>query len=202
MIGLSMKLVQRPPSAERLDKYIRNGIATGLTRTAGEGQQAVIGALKGTFTLRGNWFQPNMKYGIKRTMARGEKLEAVIGTNADWLVPHETGKNKTAQGGSVAVPTENVRRNKRLIIPRGQRPKGLAGKVFKLQSKRGPVLVQRITRGKNKGLRVLYGLERQVRIKRVNVFFDPINKVVKRRLNSNVSNAVEASLVKLASRPK
>lgn len=202
MIRPSIKIVERPPSAERLTRYINNGIAAGLTKTAEQGQQAVIGALKGTFTLRGSWFQPNMRFGIKRQMARGENLQAVIGTNADWLIPHETGTDKLPKGGNLAVPTENVRRTKRMIIPRAQRPKGLGEKAFVLKSRRGPVLAVRITRGKNKGIRVLYGLEKKVRIKRVHVFFDPINKVVKRRLNSNVSDAVERSLMRLASRPK
>lgn len=171
-------------------KQVNFGTATGLTKTAKEGQAAVVGALKGTFTLRGNWFQQSNKYGIKITPARKDKLQSEVKTAADWLEPHEEGRDKHAQGGRVAVPTDQVRRNKRMIIPRGQRPKGLAAKAFILQTKRGPVLAQRLVKGKRKGLIVLYGLENTVRIKKRSTFHDPIQKVVDRRLAANIKEGI------------
>jgi hypothetical protein len=170
MIPISMKLIQRPPSAAEIYKQTQFGVAVGLTQTAKDGQAAVISALRSNFTLRGSWFQQNMRHGIKIKPATKYDLQAEIRT--------------------AAVPTDAVRRNKRLIIPRAQRPKGLGAKVFVLQSKHGPVLVQRITRGKNKGLRVLYGLERRVRIRKRSTFYEPIERTVKRNLNRNVINGI------------
>jgi hypothetical protein len=190
MIPISMKLIQRPPSAAEIYKQTQFGVAVGLTQTAKDGQAAVVSALRSNFTLRGSWFQQNMRHGIKIKPATKYDLQAEIRTAADWLEPHETGKDKTARGGNVAVPTDAVRRNKRLIIPRAQRPKGLGAKVFVLQSKHGPVLVQRITRGKNKGLRVLYGLERRVRIRKRSTFYEPIERTVKRNINRNVAAGI------------
>ena len=190
MIPLTMKLVQRPPSAAEIYKQTMFGTALGLTNTAKDGQKAVVEELKKTFTLRGTWYQQNMRHGIKVVPATKARLEAVIGTNADWLEPHETGRDKTARGGNVAVPTENVRRNKRMIIPRGQRPRGLGAKVFVLQTKNGPVLAQRISRGKNAGIRILYGLERSVRIRKQSTFYAPIDRVVRRNLNRNVAEGI------------
>jgi len=162
----------------------------GLTNTAKEGQAAVVSALKGTFTLRGNWWQQSNRFGIRIKPAKKNDLQAEVRTNADWLEAHETGKDKSAKGGNVAVPTDQVRRNKRLIIPRGQRPKGLGAKAFVLQTKHGPVLAQRISRGPRKGLVVLYGLERTVKIKKQSTFYEPIQKVVKRRLTENVRKGI------------
>jgi hypothetical protein len=179
-----------PPPVAKVMGNINFGTAKGLTETAKEAQSAVQGAIKGTFVVRGNWWQQSNRYGIRIKPATKADLRAEIRTMADWLEPHETGKDKQARGGQVAVPTENVRRNKRLIIPRGQRPKGLGSKAFVLQTKHGPVLAQRISRGPRKGLVVLYGLERSVRIRKQSTFYEPIQKVVRRRLEHNVKRGI------------
>jgi hypothetical protein len=183
-----------PPSAEKIIKQLNYGTAVGLTKTAKEGQAAVVGALKGTFTLRGTWFNQNMRHGIKITPATPRKLQSEVKTLADWLEPHETGRDKTPRGKSIAVPTTEVRRNKRAIIPRAQRPKGLGAKAFVLQTKKGPVLAQRITRGKRKGLVILYGLEPRVKIKKRSTFREPIQKVVDRRLKANILREIRQAL--------
>jgi hypothetical protein len=197
MIPVSVKLVQKPPSAEKIAKNINFGVALGLTDTAKEGQRASQGALKGTFTLRGPWWQQPNKYGIKVKPAKRDDLSAEIRTNADWLEPHETGQDKRARGGRVAVPTENVRRNKRQIIAKANRPSALRGKkTFVAKTSKGDVLLQRFARkigmynGKPTRLKVLYGLEQSVRIRRQSTFFDPIDKVVRRRLNLNVNRGL------------
>lgn len=181
-MNISVKVIERPPSSEKITKNINFGIARGLTRLAKDGQSAVRGALRGAFTLRGTWFEQQNRFGVKIKPAKPNDLESAVQTRADWIERHETGQDKASiEGHNIVVPTDQVRRNKRFIIPRGQRPKGLGTKAFVLQTKHGPVLAQRITRGKRKGLIVLYGLERKVRIKKVDVFEKPIEKVVGRR---------------------
>jgi hypothetical protein len=189
-----IKILQRPPRADAINKQLDFGTALGLTKTAQQGQQAVLGALRGTFTLRGSWFNPSNKFGIRVKPATKSDLSAEVRTNADWLIVHEEGTDKKARSGNVAVPTEQVRRNKRFIIPRGQRPKGLGSKAFVLQTKHGPVLAQRITRGKRKGLIVLYGLEKSVHIKKQSTFHEPIQKVVDRRLGTNIAEGIQKAL--------
>lgn len=189
MIPISLKLVHRPPSAAEIYKQTLFGTAVGLTQTAKDGQKAVQQNLPAHLTIRNRWAEVG-PYAIKIKPATKNDLQAVIGTNADFIIPHVTGQDKTARGGNVAVPTENVRRNKRLIIQKGQRPKGLGAKAFVIQTRKGPVLVQRITRGKNKGLRVLYGLEKKVRIRKQPIFHEPIEKVLKANLNRNVAAGI------------
>lgn len=194
-MNVSVKTVERPPSAEKITKNINFGIARGLTRIAKDGQSAVLGALRGAFTLRGGWFQQQNRFGIKIKPAKPNDLSSEIRTRADWIEPHETGKDKAPiKGRHVAVPTDQVRRNKRMIIPRGQRPPGLGGKAFVLQTKKGPVLAQRITRGKRKGLVVLYGLETKVRIRKRPTFAEPIEKVVKRRGERTIGESIDQAL--------
>jgi hypothetical protein len=195
MIKPVIKILERPPSADGINKQLDFGTAVGLTRNAKRGQQAVLGALRGNFTLRGTWFEQNNRFGIKVKPATKRDLVAVIGTNADWLIPHEEGKAKTPTSGmNIAVPTGQVRRNKRLIIPRGQRPKGLNTKAFVLQTKHGPVLAQRIQRGPRKGLIVLYGLERSVHIKKVSTFHEPIENEIKRFLSHDIGEGIQFAL--------
>lgn len=194
-MNIHVKTVERPPAAEKIVKNLNFGIARGLTRTAKDGQSAVLGALRGTFTLRGTWFNQNMRHGIKIKPAKPNDLVSEVRTLADWLEPHETGKDKAAfKGTHVVVPTDQVRRNKRLVIPRGQRPLGLGSKAFVLQTKKGPVLAQRITRGKRKGIIILYGLEKKVKIRKQSTFYEPIEKAVKRRGQKYIEDSIADAL--------
>lgn len=190
---LSARIVQMPALRE-IAKQIDFGTAKGLTDTAKEAQKASIAAITGTFTTRGRWMEPSNRFGIRITPARRDKLSAAVHTRADWLVPHEEGVDKRAQSGHLAVPTDQVRRTKRMIIPRGQRPKGLGEKVFRLRTKHGEVLAQRLKRGTRKGLIVLYGLEPSVKIKRQSTFYEPIKKVVDERLRRNIADGIRFAM--------
>jgi hypothetical protein len=182
------------PTVEQVMKSINFGTARGVTWTAKDAQTAIITSLGNHFTLRGNWMQPSNRFGIRIKPATKTDLKAEVYTAADWLLLHEEGGDKHGRGGSLAVPTDEVRRTKRMIIPRGQRPKGLGAKAFKLMTKRGPVLAQRITRGKRKGLIILYGLEKSVHIKKRPTFYGPgqaaVNKFLERNVNKSISQAL------------
>ncbi|MEO8647760.1 MAG: hypothetical protein ABI539_01200 [Acidobacteriota bacterium] len=195
MIDLSAKVTQRPPSADKIVRNINFGLATGLTKTAKEGQSAVLGSLKGTFTLRGSWSSPSNKFGIKIKPAKRDDLTAEVRTNADWLLLHEEGGLKRPSGHRLAIPTENVRRNKRLIIPKAQRPAALRGKrTFIIHTSRGDVLFQRKFRGKRSMIVALFNLEPQAKIKKQSTFYEPIGKVVKRRLAKNLDAGIRNAL--------
>lgn len=187
-VPITVKPVERPPSAAKIDKNLRFGIAKGLTDTAKEGQRAVLGALKGTFTIRGGWSNPSNRFGIKIKPAKRDDLSAEVRTRADWLELHEKGGTKRGRGGGrIAVPTENVRRTKRDIISRANRPGGLRNKrTFVIKTKRGDVLYQRKYKGKRSHIVALYNLEPRVQIKKRSTFFEPVSKVVRRRVERNV----------------
>lgn len=192
MLALKAKITKMPFTPAEVMKQVNFGTALGLTNTAKHAQKAVMHALGDTFTLRGQWFNQSMKYGIKIKMARKDDLKAAVFTDADWLVIHEKGGTKTAtHGGSLAIPTENVRRNKRMIIPRAQRPKALREKgTFVLNTKNGRVLFQRKYKGKRAKIVALYNLEPRARIKKQSTFYEPIEKVVKSEMKGYISAGI------------
>lgn len=195
MIPVKARIVKRPPSAAEIAKQIDFGTAVGLTETAKQGQKAVQSALPGTFTIRGSWWQQSNKFGIKIKPAKKTDLSSEVRTQADWLEMHEKGGTKTARGGSLAIPTENVRRNKRQIIPRAQRPRALKN-TFVLNTPKGRVLFQRFKRkvgtynGKPTRIKALYALEPRARIRRQSTFHDPIEKVVRRDRGDNIRKGI------------
>lgn len=173
-------------------KQINFGTALGLTNTAKEGQKAVMKSLGDTFTLRGQWFAQSNKYGIRIKMARRDDLSAEIKTAADWLAIHEKGGDKTPRSGSsIAVPTAEVRRNKRMIIAKAQRPNALRDKrTFVLNTKNGRVLFQRKFKGKRSKIVALYNLEPRVKVKKQSTFYEPIQEVVKKKLKDNIRDGI------------
>lgn len=191
---LNARITQKPWTPDKVMKNINFGLARGLTRTAKDGQSAVLRSLHGNFQIRNRWPEIG-PLSIQVKSATPRDLSAEVRSRADFLLPHEEGKAKTAQTGRhVVVPTHHVRRNKRMIIPRGQRPRGLGGKAFILETKNGPVLAQRITRGKRKGVIILYGMEQKVRIKKVSTFYEPLEKVVSRRGRRHLNDSVQDAL--------
>lgn len=191
---LKARVTQKPWTPDKVMKNINFGLARGLTRTAKDGQSAVLRSLHGNFQIRNKWPEIG-PLSIQVKSATPRDLSAEVRSRADFLIPHEEGKAKTPQGGRhVVVPTDQVRRNKRSIIPRGQRPRGLGLKAFVLQTKNGPVLAQRITRGKRKGVIILYGLELKVRIRKVSTFYEPLEKVVSRRGRQHLNESVQDAL--------
>lgn len=195
-LGFKEANPQRRPKAVNIDRQIRFGVARGLTETAKEGQKAVVGAMKGTFTLRGRWFEQSNRFGIKIQPAKRDNLTAEIRTRADWLEMHEKGGIKRPKSSSrLAIPTENVRRNKRDIITKANRPGRLRGKrTFVIKTSKGDVLFQRKYKGKRSHIVALYSLEPRARIKRQSTFFTPIEKVVKRRAERNIWRSVQEAL--------
>lgn len=198
---MRIEIIKRPDFA-KIAKNVRFGTAVGLTKTAKASQAASIAAVKSTFTVRGNWLQPSNKFGIRITPATPEKLESAVRTAADWLATHETGGERKPRGSAFAVPTENIRRNQRQIIPKAQRPKGLKN-TFVIQTRKGPVLFQRLfankagkytTRRLKKGLGStivpVYGLERTVKIKKESTFFEPVKKTVDAELGKNIRREI------------
>lgn len=193
MAGFVSKIIKAPPPIEQIAKQIRYGTAVGLTRTAKQGQAAVLDALRSTFTLRGTWYEPGNRFGIKIEAAKRDKLEAAVQTRADWLEIHETGGTRRPTKNYLAVPTDLVRRNKRQIIPRTQRPRNLQ-RSFVLQTKSGPILFVRRGRGKRSTIIPLYSLEKSVPVKKQSTFFEPISEVVKKHLRENIAREVKNAL--------
>lgn len=165
-----------------LAKQFQFALAKTLTAVAIEARDASIAEIKGTFTIRNTWVNPGSAVGIKALPASKLDLESAVATRADWLIAHEVEGEKKPRGKNLAVPTSNVRRTKRQIIQKTQRPKNLRGAIV-IKTDSGPILFQRTGKGAASRLLPLYRLIRRARLKKTHVFFDPISKTVGKRFD-------------------
>ncbi|HEY0545305.1 MAG TPA: hypothetical protein VGC91_08025 [Pyrinomonadaceae bacterium] len=178
-----------------VEKQVMFATAQALTQTAQMAQTAVIRSIESTFTVRNNWDKPSNKFGIKLIPATKDKLQSGVATDADWLTLHETGGTKTPTGNAIAIPTENVRRTKRDIIQKSQRPGALRGKRdIVLMTRNGPVLFQRRGRKGNTKLVPLYRLEPRAKIKKESTLVEPTEKIVQTKLGDNFYKALQNAL--------
>lgn len=187
--------VQIRADFNRVQNKISKGFAKGLTAIAKAGQEESIRDINATFTVRGQWFQPSNRFGIKVKTAKAENLKAEVTTLASWLVLHETGGTKQPSGANLTIPTPDVKRNKRDIVQKSQRPRNLGGKAFKINLPTGKALVQKIKRGAQKGrLRFLYWMEPTAQIRKQSTFFEPITQTFTRRGQRLVVDSIRAAL--------
>jgi hypothetical protein len=173
-------MVGQPPN---LVKQVTFALAQTLTGVVKEAQSVVISDIENTFTVRNNWDKPSNAMGINALPATKTDLSAALVTRADWLIAHEEGEDKVPEGNSLAVPSKNVRRTKRDIIQRSQRPKALRGKrdvVLPLKGG-GTGLFQRKGKGKNSRLVFLYALAKRARIRKQATVVEPAVKVVEKK---------------------
>jgi hypothetical protein len=172
----------QPPN---LVKQITFALAQTLTGVVKEAQGEAISNIESTFTVRNNWDQPSNAMGIKALPATKHDLSAALVTRADWLIQHESGEDKVPDGKSLAVPSGNVRRTKRDMIQKSQRPKALRGKrdvVLPLQGG-GMGLFQRKGRNANSKLVFLYALAKRARIRKQPTVIEPTVKVVEKKFD-------------------
>lgn len=175
-----------------LDKQTIFALASGLTLTAKEIQAATIKEIEGSFTVRTNWDKPSNIFGVRIKPATKQKLDAWIGTAADWLekfIKEPAGSIvlKLPQGEFLAIPTSNVRRTKRDLIRATQRPQAIRGKrdvLLPMKSGKGFVLFQaKGPRGRG-NLVALYFLVPRAKIREKDVLFGPATKVFQRRFGA------------------
>jgi hypothetical protein len=187
--------VRRNFTEARMARQLPFATAVALTKTAQEAQKETIDTLDDKFTIRTGWAKPSNKFGIKIKPAKKTNLVAVVGTDADWLEKFETGKDKLPRGRNLAIPTGNVRRTKRDLIQKSQRPNALRSKrTFVLKTKSGNVLFQRKFKGKRSQIIALYNLEKRARIRRNSPVYDPVKRIVVRNLGRNFTRALADAL--------
>jgi len=177
----------------QLVKNLPKAVALGLTRTAKDGQKAVQRKLENKFTIRGPWWKPRNKFGIK--MKPAEKVDnpiaAYVGTMADWLELHEDGGIKRPRGGRIAIPSKNVRRTKRQKIIKSERPRNLK-RSFTAKTKKGNELIFKVTgRGKRRKVTPMFLLKNRAKIKKQSPVIDPVRHTVKFTLSRNITQSMK-----------
>lgn len=192
MTFVSIKVTKNFTNAQ-IAKQLPFATARTLTQTAKDAQDEILHTLPQTFTLRGVWFKPRNKFGIKIRPATKRDLEAETGTNADWLELHETSGVKRPRGSHLAIPTENIRRLKSGKISKVNRPRNLK-RSFVLQTKNGRVLFQRKFKGKRSHIVALYNLEKRAKIKKQSTVIEPATRTIKARINMNFEKFMTEAL--------
>jgi len=174
--------------SKELDKQTKFGLAAALTLTAKEIQTGVIQSIESSFTVRTGWDKPSNIFGVRIKPATKTDLSAWIGTAADWLAkfteqPAGSFVVKLPAGEFLAIPTKNVKRTKRDIVSKAQRPRSLVGKRdFVIVTKRGVrVLFQRRGRGKSSTLVALYILVPRARIPQKDFMAGPAERIFAKR---------------------
>lgn len=177
-----------------IPSQLNYGISTGLNKTAEQMRESEISAAKSAFTLRGTWWQPKTKFGFNIKYAKKNDLTAEVYTRADWLDLHVTGGTKTPRGSNLALPSSDVKRNKKDIVTRANRPKNIKG-AFKINittktGKHMAAIAKKIGRGKNKRIVVMYWLERNAKIKKEYDFFEIGKKVFDRNIKKYIGAGI------------
>lgn len=190
----------RPSEVLRdIKKQLRYGTAIGLTKSAQEGQTAVIGAMKKEFILRTNWWEKNRKYGIKIQPAKPQNLESQIRTAAPWLEIHaEGGQKKPISRKALTVPTELVRPPRSPIkIPKRHRQKlkQQGSFILKLGPSAAFLAVRKHFKSKKRKsvLQLFYLLSKTVKIEKRPFWKEPIEKGLERRLAKNIAEGIQTA---------
>jgi hypothetical protein len=183
-----------PQVFDKIAKNVEFGYARGLTRTAQKAQEDVVEGLRDAFTLRGRWWEKNNKYGIKVTPAKRDELEAAVWTRANWLEIHEEGGRKEpTKSRNLTIPTNNVKRNKRDIIKKAQRPRNLKGS-FVIRDGGTKLFMQRFGKGKRSSTRVMYILEPDANIEKKGTFLKAAETSAKRNRDKIISKSINDAL--------
>lgn len=172
-----------------MEKQIPFTTSVAINKTAENIRDEIIKTLPNKFTLRTSWWKPRTRYGFNVKPSNKRYLTAEVYTRAPWMISHEYGEIRRPRGTAFAVPTENVKRTKKQLISKAQKPRALQY-AFIVQSRKGAVLAQRI-RG---ALRVMYGLEKQAPIKATLGFAATANRVANKLLMRNIEDAVEYAM--------
>lgn len=164
-----------------------------------DAQAEVVRGVRARFTVRKPDFLRRavkmVQFANRRTLTAAL---AVTGPNADVYIQHEDGGTKTPTSSrALAVPRE-VRRTKRDLITKGNRPRGLnltkAGtgpkatiykgdkRTFAIRSASGEgLLLQRTGRGRASRLRLLYLFRRQAQLQPRLEFGDTVTQTIVER---------------------
>jgi hypothetical protein len=167
---------------EAANRQVPFALARALTRTAQDAQGDVRSDLPRRFTIRNTW----VSRGIRITPATKAKPEAIVGSLEPFMARQETGGPKRARSAHhVAVPVK-AKRNKRDIIPKGQRPAALKGKpgIFKIVTASGAGIMRR--EGKQRyPLQILYWLKSDVTVRPRFGFQETTADTVRKRFGLN-----------------
>ena len=194
MMKMSARIVQRPDFA-KIAKNIDFGTALGLTKTAGQGKDAVMKTAESKFTIRNNWLKSPIGPRVK--IAKRDNLKAEISMSAHFGRIHDEGGTKIPFRNWIAVPTKFARPNKRSRIANDLKPAALMdsgrGVIVTLDSG-SEMIFAKHPRRKTDEFLPMYVLTKTAKIKDVDIFREPIEKVVDKNLKDNIRAGIAKAI--------
>ncbi len=175
-----------------LHQQLNYGASVGLNNLATHMRDSELAGAKNSLTLRGRWYEPRSRFGFNVKFAKKNDLNSYVYTRADWLVLHAEGGTKTARG-RIAIPTAEVKRSKRDIITRANRPRNVKGS-FLIHTSKGDAIAVLKGKGKRSRLVILYWLEKQAKIKKVYDFYEIGRKVYDRNAQRYLGDGIDIAL--------
>lgn len=196
-------------------KQLPFALSLALNNVAIDAQLALRDHFSEVFTIRRPSFV--LKQGAKIFKFSSKRdLSVVMGVDdkADFLTKFERGDvKKPTQASSLAIPVD-VRRNKRDLITRGNRPRQLldrlgqkrgAGGVFRLTHREGklvPGIYQRTGRGGRGGVKLLFASTPKAQTPPVLKFAFVIGKTVEKKFQLNFDKAMARALATSVEAPR
>lgn len=187
-IDHAMRQLQTIRQAEQF----RFSVAKALTATASQVQQEVRKNMPGRFTIRRPW----VVNGILIEKATKQNLTATVYSRDKFMGLQEVGGAKGPLRNYLALPTSMVRRTKKDLIAKADRPKNLGDKVEMIEFNGHKWLaLKRGRKGANGNkLRLLYLLVPRAQIKSRLGLGEDAARVAKARFVQNLNDAMQFAL--------
>ncbi len=186
--------VDAKPAIEHLDavakKQLPFAYSLSLNRASEKARDKFVSdTLPSAFTLRTGWWKPRNRWGFNIKPSTKHTLVTSIYTKAPWMEDHEKGGIRTPKKKSFAVPHANVKRSKRGLISRSNKPAGMKNKFVK-EVNGQPLLFRRL----KKSIRLMYNLVPSARIRPALKFKDTISKEVNRIYQDEFNKAFNEAM--------
>ncbi len=176
-------------------KQIAFATSRALNRTAIEVQKQEIGKeLPGKLKIRSQWFKPGTKYGVNIRFANKRNLEAVVGSQAPWLLLVDQGGTKHPPKKALVIPTANIDTNRRRS--KRDKPKAiLARKGFVLNFKKGGGGIF-VRTGPGRGqIKPMYLFKSSAEVKDILEFYEAGKLIVDLKFLENFSDEFAKALI-------
>ena len=174
-----------------LAREIPYATAVSLTKTAQDVQKDLIEHTKRVFTIRRNWLEKG-KYAIRITPATKLTLQSRVWNDAPWMNLFEEGGTRKPQKRFFAVPQAEVKRNKKDMITKSNRPRNLTRSFLIKQKDTNRLMI--FKRVSKKKIKFMYALSPDARIKSMWDFVKTGTVSIRRHWEKNVNEVLQKLL--------
>lgn len=167
-----------------LERQFRFALSKTLNTIAKTGVEAVRSEAQSKFTIRTNWLKSAV--GPKVLPATKQDLSAAVAMRGGFLNLQEEGGIKLPSGTFIAVPARGVRRTKRDLVQKSQKPLALKNAFIATTRSGRKAIFQRVGRGRSRRVRVMYFLIPRAEIEEKPTFTSTVPRVLERDFSNTL----------------